>query len=194
MNGKTEEITIKNVKQEKKEEEKVMKEKKSEMATAYHEAGHAVVALRTHYAPKPKKISIIPIPDERILSEVSYYKRMFDENGYFQPVEEKRIQCSIMSLFAGEIAEKKFTGRNDHVGSQTDFDNAIKYGELLYTTGLLGDLFDWLSVLTEAIVNKYWHEIEKVAEVLLEKKTLSGKELKEIIISTMTGPEINVTT
>ncbi len=163
---------------------------------AYHEAGHAVVA---HYV----------IPDRRIV-RVSIIRRG-DAYGYVLPVETKewhiiplrRYIANIMVSFAGRASEKVFFGEMfNSVGG--DF-ASIKYNlRVLINSGMFGPppmespnpltgmtgggnhpeaerYWKMLESQVEQLLQDHAAEVHALANALLERNDLNGKEAVEII-------------
>jgi cell division protease FtsH len=162
---------------------------------AYHEAGHAVAQYHLR-------------PDERIV-RVSIIRRA-DALGYVLPVSNfdvyamplRRFVADIMVSMAGHVATKIFFGEY-WTGATGDFQNVRARLWQLAHYGYFGPpITDGLSMGTETangrgkIVEKFWQqledqtehllrahtvEVEAVAQALLERGDLTGRECVEII-------------
>jgi hypothetical protein len=40
---------------------------------------------------------------------------------------------------------------------------------------------EWLRIRAAQLIDRYWRQVEDVAAALLERQTLSGKELRQVI-------------
>ena len=146
---------------------------------AYHEAGHAVIAL--HLDLGIKRVSIKP--EGMFMGTVSH-KRPFK-------LEEERIKVGIVKTrlkmednalcsLAGPHAQKRFnsTGCGRRQLINTDHINVYKNIEFLFPDEHIMDTyFKFLNAWSKFLVDRYWDQIEAVAQHLLEKETISGVEL-----------------
>ena len=164
-----------------------------EERTAYHEAGHAVAHERLRYARKLRKVTIIPDPNENSRGCVVHDKLppSFDPwENEITPRDMAGIEDDAVCSFAGGIAEKRFAGRHDYAGASEDRQHAIDLASPL--TGGPGDkvlnaYLRYLWVRAEGLVESrlIWPEIEAVAKALLERKTLTRKEVHDIRLRVM---------
>jgi cell division protease FtsH len=160
---------------------------------AYHEAGHAVAQ---HYL----------VPEERIV-RVTIIRRG-EALGYMMPVKNfevyaqplQRYVRDIMVSMAGHVATKIFLGEY-WTGATGDFQNIRAQIAKLYHYGYFGPPVGeptslrleadakgpyehfWREVeeQTERLLRQHVAEIEALAQVLLEKGSLNGRECVEII-------------
>jgi hypothetical protein len=161
-------------------------------ATAYHEAGHAVVAIHLGIGIGRKGVSIIPDPDANrsgrthILlgfagrPDVAITDRM-------RLCAEKRVVVS----FAGQAAQRKFQPRSvrrDHADSdrQGILDLLIRF---IPNIPELEAYCRWLEIRAENLVNSpmVWLRICAVAEALVEQKYLRPQEVRAICIKPWTA-------
>lgn len=145
--------------------------------TAYHEAGHAVAAM--HYRIKFKYVTIIPdyesaghVRNQRKVDEITV--------GQFG---RDRLEKYLIYILAGNAAIKKLTGRYDNWGASADHAHAADI--VLATFGSIevaNAYLKYINLSATAFVNanQHWVIIEKVAQQLLERKTLTQKEVFEI--------------
>lgn len=85
-------------------------------------------------------------------------------------------------LFAGHVAEKELSGRNNHLGARDDYERAVAYAMAASGSNEESDAFlAWLHVRTHQLITHHWPEVEAVAAALLREKTLSGRRVCEII-------------
>jgi cell division protease FtsH len=160
---------------------------------AYHEAGHAVAQ---HYLR----------PDERIV-RVSIIRRS-EALGYVLPVPNydiyalplRTIVADIMVSLAGHVAVKLFLGEY-WTGATSDFQNIRSRIWTLASLGYFGPPVmepmqlmqtDWRSSPVEnfwqdaeektaLLLRQHTHEVEAIAQALLERGDLSGREILEVI-------------
>lgn len=151
--------------------EEVEKMSESErIATAYHEAGHAVVALALG---KPiHKVTISPNRDRVGMCQT--------QKGHFRPSHDQ-LEDAILILFAGYVAEARFTGQPNHIGATSDF----KQIRRLSSQRADGErqverLEKRLLAKTEYMLEdeEYWGAVERIAKELVVKETISGRAAK----------------
>lgn len=154
---------------------------------AIHEAGHAVIAVVL--GQKFRNVSIKAKDD--YLGRVKYWtskKNLIDtiqglSDSYpFLKNEtiDKRVRKALQISYAGYIAEQK-TGVDNQEGATTDFafitDTALSHAGEGEADKLCGECLQ----ATKQLVDKNWNHIEAVAQQLLEKKTISGKDVLKIM-------------
>jgi cell division protease FtsH len=160
---------------------------------AYHEAGHAVAQ---YYM----------MPDQKIV-RMTIVRLSTGEFGHMAPADtvEQHIKpimhyaYDIIVCLAGRAAEKIYSGEAyDSVGG--DYPFAIRLMRRLAFNGFFGpptviegvaeDMMKnkllqgyWLKIeeATEKLLRRHWREVMALAEAALEKNTLSGKEVVNII-------------
>jgi ATP-dependent Zn protease len=151
--------------------------------TAYHEAGHAVMAYEFGHATHHVTI----VPDREVGSLGHHQSAPFP--AWLKPdIEinsrtEKRIEQEILVRLAGMAAEQKFCGRNNWKGAGSDFHSAIDMASYVFGMGKLLDKY--MSFMVERARAqmshpRIWVQVEAVAEALLKRQTLSGKQIREI--------------
>ena len=163
--------------------------------TAYHEAGHVVVAELL----EPESISLVSVlgHDGPTQGVTAYYQ---DDDFYFSSID--LMKNRVKSLLAGKATTELVYGEVD-VGANSDIyrvmsiverfvDNYCGYGfDKFARYGSSNELYsrrdDWIAMEVE----KYYQEVkkmlidnreflDKVAEQLVEKETLTCKDIKEI--------------
>ena len=151
--------------------------------TAYHEAGHAVARYRLRLPIRSATI----IPDEQsgnLGSVRGGFPKAFrpDRNSDLRTLD--RIEKEIVARLTGSLAEKKHTGRADHVGTARDYEWAADLAFYRFGGGEVVDAYlRFLGVLTQRNVASplWWRAIEVVAAALLERGTLSGRAVRLIV-------------
>lgn len=179
-----------------------------ELATAYHEAGHAVVGIGEGVPNRLLQVSIVPDPAEGTLGHVARgaHPRVLDvELGsdgrprrFYRPFDptyddgrlvERRLKPRVVELFAGVLAEKQFTGRRHNwLGASHDLAMAADF--ILYMTGSerqAQKLSDYLWIVAEDAVDSAWTDIEPLAQELLERKTMPGAAVRAFLWAHFTG-------
>ena len=134
----------------------------SRQATAYHEAGHGVVAYRFgHYL---DILSIVPDDDGRLGFSRS-------EGTWIVPSKElmqSKDRQQIVVLYAGFAAQRRFDRNADREGSESDDEEA----DQLLQFQPEGTTEAVLRSEAERLVHENWPQIEAVAAALLEYGTL----------------------
>jgi ATP-dependent Zn protease len=151
--------------------------------TAYHEAGHAVMAIIQHRLFKP--VTIIPNMEEKSWGEVELTVKYGELPRYAQT--RKRFEGEILFFMAGKFATERLTGKSDIIETEQDFRavNGLlicRYPEDLKTRE---ECFRRLMAECAALVKDNWPMIEAVAEELLRVKTLSSKQARTIYRETL---------
>lgn len=151
------------------------------IATAHHEAGHAVVAWRVGLG--FKYVTVKPDANRGSLGHIAsrfpgWFKPEIEASDRIRLHAERHI---VMGL-AGQLAEKKFLSRRPRCGMEGDNQNAADLalcfcGSEETATAFLKYCFmvarDW--------VNADWAGIQAVAGALAERETLTRNEVVEII-------------
>jgi hypothetical protein len=159
-------------------------------ATAYHEAGHAVIAHALALGRPVKLVTIKPTP--KATGHVAHHgksRRLAD-------ISKAELRKEALSLFAGAAAEKRFfrtlpRWRRDTVHQGARHDNKQIYNAVGAIMGLgpfhlsffEGYREERAALRTKAtkLVEKHWPAIERVADYLIDYETLRGEHLDEII-------------
>lgn len=159
----------------------------SELLTATHEAGHAVMSVRMRE--ELDYISIVPTNEydgvcsakDGFIAECEWYSKCKDYSDYKEYLEKM-----IMILFAGHIAEGKNNAPMNwrELGIESDMDTA--FALVLGISGnekQAGKEFDklWdetIDIISQPIAQL---QIKAVADALIKRKTLSGDEVRGII-------------
>jgi hypothetical protein len=125
---------------------------KNDHALAFHEAGHAIVAMKLGY--RCRWVAIEPMP--RTCCE--------------EPVEH-----ALQILVAARIAEQTYTQSLDIWHDQNDRVRAMNLA-LWVTDGdtdKAGELISEMLVSARELVDRHWAEIEQLAQELLVNKTVT---------------------
>jgi cell division protease FtsH len=138
--------------------------------TAYHEAGHAVMALRLGY--EVGKVTIVR--RQGVLGKAHIRNRTSPDD--------------IRIDLAGQLAEALVNPSEEKIqlGALCDWRNTRRSVREFVALGFIGDqeggiLIEELLHETRALVRRDREAISRVAEALLERKTLTGPEIKRIM-------------
>ena len=153
-------------------------------ATAYHEAGHAVAYyfLRVQGYPLPliRRATIVPRDDT--LGQVAPFRTpSFRPDADISPRAQYRLQGQIMFSLAGAIAEQRHTGRRSPYSDGDRHNAAGLAGYASSSPEEVEPMLRWLEVRTENLIVRYWPFVEVVATALLKHRTLTGRQVRDLI-------------
>jgi len=155
-------------------------------ATAYHEAGHAVVA---HVCGRRFK-SITIEPKDNTAGSVKFYDKLAvlriidgthpsDWLSLHKDEAERIVDRHIFSAMAGHIAqEMAFPGSVEPWQWENDREDLLDI--LIASDPDSG--WDRAKAEAEALLSSNWHLVERLAEALLSRRTLTGKEARAILL------------
>lgn len=149
---------------------------------AYHEAGHAVVARWLHL--KFKMVTIVPGEDS--LGHLLHVPTPRSENPELNPwTDRMRLQMEryAMCALAGVAAQRRLrpSSVRSYHGS-VDYANVVK--RLDCFAGDDKEITLWARLLAHRVRNLIalrWPAVEAVAAALLERKRLTGDEVRDVI-------------
>lgn len=149
-------------------------------ATAYHEAGHAVAAF--FFGFHIKSATVLAADD--YLGRVDSRPKGKLDFGSNTPAMRIKAEKFIIVTLAGDIAQRRFNPRSSRTW-QTTSDRALA-ADLALTVCGSGEsataYLAWLSIRARDIIHGRWDTVEKVARLLLDRKTVTGQELYAAII------------
>jgi len=191
--------------------------------TAYHEAGHVLIAKMTEGSDPVHKVTIIPRGRAMGLT-------------HYLPIEEKHsysktyIYSKLLHLFGGRVAEEIIfnditTGASNDIERATDIarkmvcewgmsedigpihygvknDNPFLGRELTRTSSISEEIGKKIDTAVQNIIFKALEKtrevlkenidtLHKIAEALLEKETLNGEQIDEIVALSAKNAKIN---
>jgi len=153
-----------------------------ELATAYHEAGHAVIALflgvRVHTATARKQESYDGLVRHAKLVRLSDHGDAGDNS------VRARWEKAILIAMAGGIAQRKFSPRSIRGAHTQEDDLNIEDLASRICEGSEAQYHHyvrWMRVRCTESVERLWPEIEMAAYALVEGRPLSGAELRKAI-------------
>jgi ATP-dependent Zn protease len=159
---------------------RVKKPTRKLMRAAYHEAGHAVIAVCL----RASLTTVSIIPDETSLGRANHefspwIKRMLQG----EPIPPRLLEREIQVSLAGCESEARFTGRHAYRSADGDFNACINLASLIYVSAKIVEKYLALQkeIVREMIkAPRVWVQIEAVAEKLLEFRELNGKKVRQI--------------
>jgi hypothetical protein len=161
-------------------------------AIAYHEAGHAVVAF---FLAVPLRRATI-VADAKTLGHVTSAaipRATSDDIEYGDRFTPGRLRAekNAMILMAGELAQRRFNPRSvrsyhanhDRLG----IDHLLqRYGAYLPDRSIdYRPHYTMLRLWTEELLRREWPAVESVAKALIDRRTLSGIEIRAVILAAM---------
>lgn len=150
----------------------------NEKAVAHHEAAHACLSIAFGLA-KFEKVTIIPEEDW---------------NGCVDYGEEegKRIDgfwlflCTTEVRLAGGIAKAKYLNTPFENVLQGASDDLIQIRDSLKRNNMSAEeakpFIEWMMIRTRSLVDERWPMIQKIANELVKRKTLSYQEVELMMI------------
>ncbi len=94
------------------------------------------------------------------------------------------VEQHAMAGFAGALAEKRFTGRNNHKGASHDYRMICDLAEpVCYSSEEFDAYIEWLRRRTAALITNelVWEQIEYVADALLARGSLTAHEFRAVL-------------
>jgi hypothetical protein len=150
---------------------------------AVHEAGHAVAAVRFHHG--LRRATVEPGEDSlgHILANLLPRSvRRALELEWPTPAQRRRVEGFLTMLLAGPAAERRLTGRWNHVHAGQDYADAAYVA--MRASRDEADMDRQLEAAEDrgvAFADEHWFEIEAVAAALAERGTLTGREVRAIV-------------
>ena len=137
-----------------------------ELCTAYHEAGHAVMALV--FDRPVQKVSILP--DQRRLGHCELRKGV-------SRASQDRLEADILILLAGVVAEAIHSGSYNWTGAALDLQSVRQLAVMRSGQGQADKLTRRLQAKTEHLLlqARNWNAVVQIAAELFAKKSISGR-------------------
>jgi ATP-dependent Zn protease len=147
--------------------------------TAIHEAGHALVSFDLDIDIR----SVDILESEEALGNC-YHDEVIDFDLDDMTIEQKDfVERRIKVMMAGYIAEKIFSEDTEYIQSEDDYHKAVAFAECINTPPRqLQAYIDYLYICVEEFLTLWKKILSILAESLDRKKSLSGEEVREIII------------
>jgi len=165
-------------------------------ATAYHEAGHAVIGW--HLDLGVRRVTIVRNDAQGSLGHALFgrFRKNFRPDVELTPATKEHLDRNVLCSLAGPLAEKKHTGRHNSAGARQDYEDALNSAEFL-TGSVDGRLerayLQWARLRVEQLLGGvWWEEIEAVAQRLLRDRTITRKQLEEAVRSVVHKLDPNV--
>jgi hypothetical protein len=153
-----------------------------QLATAHHEAGHAVAAYFTGL--KFRYVTIAPGKDSLGHLQHGRFPRWFRPDVVSSDRHRLYGERHIVVSFAGQLAEARFRGSRPRYGMHGDNQNAIEMAFHLCGSKKTAEAYlRYCWCLSDDRVDLRWREITALAAALIERETVSYIEVAEIIFS-----------
>lgn len=158
------------------------REREQRKFVAYHEAGHAVMAIAE--GQRFRRVTIIP--EEGSLGHVLVHRRKVIQHGEeITPAKIAKIERSILICFAGPIAERTargVKGRWNHQGAAGDYTNAVQWAAMRHGDSQSIELYlNYLGYRATLLVQANWIAIERLASILQSEWTMTEAGAKAVI-------------
>ena len=153
--------------------------------TAFHEAGHAVIAVIRHRLFKP--VTIVPNVKDQSAGELELTYKLSGKPTHLQTL--RKFDGEVLVFMAGGVTVEYLTGKPEAPG--TEHDKAGVARRLLYyyphpeDIQVRTDCYNRLLAECRALVKDNLPTIEAVAEELLKVKRLSSKRVRAIYRATL---------
>lgn len=161
---------------------------KDETALAYHEAGHAILALYLEFTFTEASIVENSHSLGRVLIDKFHLPIDCENDDQTRALLDRYIQVTL----AGPIAESKYTGKRSKYDIN-DIEKCIGF-IIQYWGGIAAvqqTYFDFMKALTASrflslnargkeIGSSLWKKVEQVAKKLIKDKTLSFEDIEKI--------------
>jgi hypothetical protein len=163
---------------------------KNLVVSAYHEAGHAVIDRKLGF--KVKRVTIIPDPKLGAAGQVNNRYLCLSRVQFDNSYGSIRTRCHnwIIGAFAGEEAQRRHNPRSvrSHHGAHDRKQISEILGRLHgENSEVIKHAYSYLQAEARKLVAYpiTWRKIEDLAKALLERKTLSGEEVDDILRASM---------
>jgi len=147
---------------------------------AFHEAGHAVASVQLH---RPfKYVTNQPSGDSQ------GHMMGWRTGKWFRPDIEitsrvrTLIDAEVSVLLAGAIAERRFTGRSNHVGAKSDYDVALNLASYIGGSERQSKAYvKWRHTFAEDLIESRWNLVEAVARALAKQKRMTFDDVRNLV-------------
>jgi len=132
--------------------------------TAYHEAGHIVVAARLGLDLRPKGITIWEAGKDVMDGLAGYWDDDADWDKNLQAVR------------AGQIAQWRRFPKSDTTGAKPDNDYFFKVVGEHFTGSIASNIWESVSKKADALLEAHWSAVVEIAETLMAAEWISVGE------------------
>jgi hypothetical protein len=160
--------------------------RKNLTTVAYHEAGHAVIDLKLGF--QVKRVTIISDPKTGAAGQVNNRYLCLGRIQFDNPYGSIRTRCHnwVIGAFAGEEAQRRHSPRSvrsHHIAHDSKAISEILWRLHGENSEVIRHAYRYLQAEARNLVANpiIWRKIEDLAKALLERKTLSGEEVADIL-------------
>lgn len=155
----------------------IARERREPLRISYHEAGHAVAAIR--WGVGVQSISVLSRDDSRgrVTVTPSWRRPPGD-------LRREQVDALVVMCYAGGFSEARYTGRYSSWNTGPDRRDAqslaLSHG---YSPLATRRYLSWLRTLAKDFIasDRSWAEVGAVAEALVSRGRLSGNEVKQLL-------------
>jgi ATP-dependent Zn protease len=154
-------------------------------ATAYHEAGHAVMAI--HLKRAIRYVTIEPT-DDSLGHILNTPMPKFDPDDEIEPKDFRLVEREILVCLAGGAAEYRLTGRRNHRGAAGDDRNALDLASAVYgSDDVAAKYLEFMYARVRQLIESppLWIRVEGLAAALLTHKRLNARQAKDAYIEAL---------
>jgi ATP-dependent Zn protease len=150
-------------------------------ATAFHEAGHAVAAWDLGFP--PDHLTIVPTDTTDGMLEYTNPLHGLDLDFDESDDAMRRKECAIMICLAGPEAQRLWRRRSWRARhGQSDIEHAVDVASSIHRPGHeVEPYIEHCRTKTERILIDRWPIVERLAQELLSRRTMSGAEVAAIL-------------
>ena len=141
--------------------------KEEKRIVAFHEVGHALITASMKNADPVQKITIVP----RTMGSLGYTMQLPKEEKFLQSKEE--LETDIVTFLGGRAAED-VVFNSITTGASNDIERATAILRSMITQYGMSDKFGMVGL--ESVIKENRDALDKIAEYLIEKETITGKE------------------
>lgn len=149
------------------------------LLTAYHEAGHAVMAQLCGQQITEVEI----IGDDDHSGSVRSLRFLEEEPSEHDPaIPTAPVERRLLCIVAGMVAESLAGGRTDWDEGFEDLDTAVRLA--MQVVGDCERVLPYLEVArehAERLLRANWVAVERLADVLVDERRLSGEEVRKLL-------------
>ncbi|MEW6440720.1 MAG: hypothetical protein AB1640_07245 [bacterium] len=148
--------------------------------TAYHEAGHAVLAIILPFMEEIASVTIVPAGEYR--GTVRWQTSCYSAAPRTRAEKRTWAEAQIAMFLAGEMAAIVGSGFSDGGPEDKDHTHARQLAETVYEDWSVRVKFlELCQARAEALIREHWKKVDALAIALLRRKTLTGKQVKMVI-------------
>lgn len=150
------------------------------LTVAYHEAGHAVMAVALGI--NLSKVTIIPENDSA--GHCKHEKITVGDYADNSPRACKRIEISAMISLAGTLAQRIHNPRSvRHYRAMSDYKQACNAAMTLNGSARQETAWlKWIEIKTEDVLRLRWRAVEALSQELMQRKALNGNEARAVVL------------